>query len=495
MEESKVILNDEYRDLLTYFRLFMMRERGVLEKTGEEELKAIVARNARASEIESARELYNRGEVDADFYKSVYYAHRQDFAEAIKSGEAQRVDTPEEGPKLSPEFSELARYFRLSIARNRGEITPDERQELDEIIANNERAATLEDARKRLLAGELKPNNYEELVAVHRGALAQAIKDMYNAKEETKKEPVKEEKPELREPTKEDLEVKNPVKKPVPTLRVPNDEDIKIKIKKDEPVPTLRVPTEEDLRPKKSEPELRTPTEEDLRPKKSEPELRTPTGEDLRPKKSEPELRAPNEEDLKVKKNNNEELVNGIPKYGVNLTQEFRQLARYFTLSLIREKGDLQPEGAKELEALVNINERARALETTRNQYLAGNISEKSYREFHALQRSALAEAIRRATPTKDMNRYKEKTNENFNDPGPGSGPSGGSAEIDNMEDLQKVALARRAIRAYNEYQTITNSLGYSDINDLLEHFNFNTGKFKEKETSNERVATHERTR
>ena len=453
MEESKVTLNDEYKDLLTYFRLFMMRERGVLEKTGEEELKAIVARNARASEIESARELYNRGEVDADFYKSVYYAHRQDFAEALKNGEAQRVDNPDEGPNLSPEFQQLARYFRLSIARNRGDITPDERQELDEIIANNERASTLEDARKRLLGGELNPKNYEELVAVHRGALAQAIKDMYYGKKETKKEPVKEE-PELKEPTEEDLRVKNPVEKPVPTLRVPKAEDIKAKNKENEPVPTLKVPIEEELKPKNKEPELREPTKEDL----------------------------------KIKNNNNEVLIKNVPEPRVNLSPEFRQLARYFTLSLVREKGELLPEGAEELESLVNTNERAYALETARNQMLAGNLSEKKYREYHAFQRSALAEAIRRAGPAPDMNRYEEKTNGNFNNPGPSTGPSGGSGVLENIFDLEKVALARRAIRAYNEYQTITNSLGYSDINDLLEHFNFNTGKFKEREKSNERT-------
>ena len=449
MEESKIILNDEYKDLLTYFRLFMMRERGVLEKPGEEELKAIVARNARASEIESARELYNRGEVDADFYKSVYYAHRQDFANAIKNGEAQKNNSPvEKDSELSPEFKELARYFRLSIARNRGEITPEERDELDEIVANNERASVLEDARKRLLAGELNPANYEELVSVHRAALAQAIKDIYNAKEESKKEPVKEDKPELREPTEEDLRVKNP--EPVPTLRVPTEEDLKVKNEDKKEVPTLRVPTEEDLKPKIEEPELRQPTEEDLRPK-----------------------------------TNNEEVVNQMPKHMINLTPEFRQLARYFALSIIRDRGELLPEGAKELEQLVNNNERANALEAARNQCLAGNISQKSYREFHDMQRAALADAIRKATPVNEMNRAEEKPNANFNQPGPGTGPNGGSEMLDNMMDLQKVALARRAIRAYNEYQTITNGLGYSDINDLLEHFNFNTGKFKEKANTN----------
>ena len=466
MEESKIILNDEYKDLLTYFRLFMMRERGVLEKSGEEELKAIVARNARASEIESARELYNRGEVDADFYKSVYYAHRQDFAEAIKNGEAQKNNTPVENEsELSPEFKELARYFRLSIARNRGEITPEERDELDEIVANNERASVLEDARKRLLAGDLNPSNYEELVSVHRAALAQAIKDIYYAKEESKKEPVKEEKPELREPTEEDLRVKNPVKEPVPTLRVPTEEDLKVKEKKE--VPTLRVPTKEDLEPKAEKPELRTPTEEDLKPKVDNTGLRAPTEEDLKPK------------------NNKEEVVNQMPKHMINLTPEFRQLARYFALSIIRDRGELLPEGAKELEQLVNNNERANALDATRNQYLAGNISQKAYREFYDMQRAALADAIRKATPINDMNRTEEKPNTNFNQPGPGTGPNGGSNILDNMMDLQKVALARRAIRAYNEYQTITNSLGYSDINDLLEHFNFNTGKFKEKQETN----------
>ena len=497
MDETKKVLNDEYKDLVAYFRLSMIRDRGILDEHGLKQLQEIVARNPRAAEIESARSLYLRGEVNEDFYKHVYFAHRRDLAEAIKNGTAGKEEPVKtEEHELSKEFTDLARYFRLSIARNRGELTPEERDELDELIKNNERASVLEDARKRLLAGELNPDDYEKIVATHRGALAQAIKDLYYEKEKAKdtpsvKEPVPEKEEEKKVPTLEVTEEPKKERTPVPVLEVKEDN------KKVEPV---KAPKEKPKEPKTVNKKPKESALNKLREEKNKIAAKEKITDIVNKKEEEkptiePVVEQPKEINNKPSKMDEyyrrefkdafgsvKPTVQQVAPRMIPLPDEYRQLARYFRLSMIRDKGEMIPEGEKELLIIANTNERAHAIEETRNQYIMGNISEKSYREFYATQRAALADAIKKAGPSMPMQMDKTVNN---NNPGPQVPPSAAPANetvhIKEVMELQKGALARRAIRAYNEYQTITSALGYNDISDLLEHFNFNTGKFTEK--------------
>ena len=89
---------------------------------------------------------------------------------------------------------------------------------------------------------------------------------------------------------------------------------------------------------------------------------------------------------------------------GINLSEEYRELVRYFRLSMLRNRGMLPPEGLKELEEIVRKNERAAAVEEARKQMEAGNLSKEGYQKVHDVQRAALAEAIINASgPAPEM--------------------------------------------------------------------------------------------
>ena len=85
----------------------------------------------------------------------------------------------------------------------------------------------------------------------------------------------------------------------------------------------------------------------------------------------------------------------------VPLTDEFRELTRYFTLSKLRDRGNLTGRAKKDIDRAIkelrDRNERVLAIEETRDQFLEGNISEKSYREVYEFHRNALSEAIKAA--------------------------------------------------------------------------------------------------
>ena len=87
----------------------------------------------------------------------------------------------------------------------------------------------------------------------------------------------------------------------------------------------------------------------------------------------------------------------------VDIPDEFRSLARYFRLSILRNNGQLPPAGLKELDEIVQNNERAAAVEEAKRQMDNGNLSKENYQKVHDAQRAALAEAIVNAGPSQGM--------------------------------------------------------------------------------------------
>ncbi len=111
-EESRLNLSPEYRDLVRYFRLSMLRDRKVLPPSGLKELEEIVARNERAQAIEFTRGKYTSGEIDEDDYRKVYDVHRAALAEAIKNAERIVVNNNKEQEKEFPHVSQAGWYDR-----------------------------------------------------------------------------------------------------------------------------------------------------------------------------------------------------------------------------------------------------------------------------------------------------------------------------------------------------------------------------------------------
>ena len=176
---KKLNIGEEMEDLARYFRLSHLRDAGVLNPKAKEELDEIVARCERAAAIETARNEMLADNAKEEDYQRVYAEQRAALSEAIKNANTVEVEEKAKVKKLelSPEFSDLARYFRLSILRNNGQLPPKGIEELNEIVARNERAAAIEETRNQMLAGNrVTEKGYQQVYDVHRKALADEIK-------------------------------------------------------------------------------------------------------------------------------------------------------------------------------------------------------------------------------------------------------------------------------------------------------------------------------
>ena len=506
MNNKGINLSEEYRELVRYFRLSMLRNRGMLPPEGLKELEEIVRKNERAAAVESAWKEHEAGRLSDENYQLVHDTHRAALAEAIKNASQNEVE--EKKPELSPEFADLARYFRLSILRNKGQLPPAGLQELEEILARNERAQAIEETRTHLLDGSIKPEDYEKVVAFHRAALAEEIKKTFGrsneSKETTREEEKKvEPKPDYKREGEEQArqiirrqkeEEKKAELKPdykregeeqarqIINKEINNNNNKNVEPKndpnKDNWVPELygQIFAQQDQKDTNKEPERQPEPKEE--PKKDDnwvPELygqifaqqdknninnyektdhnnlkepipdpyanklpgKVPVDNNNIDKERLNKIKETIDKNLnnKVPNFNNQEstladnkkllsdlrkAINDIQKEekitpettmfkpqqqnSVDISDEYRSLARYFRLSILRNNGQLPPAGLEELDQIVSQNERAAAVEEARKQMEAGNLSKEGYQKVHDVQRAALAEAIINASgPAPEM--------------------------------------------------------------------------------------------
>ncbi len=96
-----------------------------------------------------------------------------------------------------------------------------------------------------------------------------------------------------------------------------------------------------------------------------------------------------------------EDKIEENAKETIPLTDEFRELTRYFTLTKLRNRGNLTGRVKKDVDRAIkqlsDRNDRILAIEETRNQFLEGKISEESYLKVYEFHRNALREAIKAA--------------------------------------------------------------------------------------------------
>jgi hypothetical protein len=295
-KENHVVLDEEFVDLARYFRLSILREKGVLPKSGEKEIKEIVDRNDRALAIEEARREYLAGNIGLESYEEVYNYQRNALNEAIKASnlvedepvaeeenvkeevkEEEPTEEKEEEAGLSDEFKELARYFRLAYLRDHKVLPPVGEEEIKLLENQNERVNALEEVRRQYLNNNISEEKYREFVELQRAALADAIKEA-------------------------------------------NERKAKVKV----------LTKEEKEEPVKRE-----------------------------------------------------------------LSPEYKELINYFRKNMLRNRGVLPPAGEKEIQELRERNERVAALEETREKFLAGDIKREDYEKVYTAQRNALNEAYR----------------------------------------------------------------------------------------------------
>jgi len=479
MNNNGINLSEEYRDLVRYFRLSMLRDRGMLPPEGLKELQEIVNRNERAAAVEAAWKEHEEGRLSDENFQLVHDTHRAALAEAIKNASQNEV-VEEKKPELSPEFADLARYFRLSILRNKGQLPPEGLKELDEIIARNERAQAIEETRNHLLDGTIKPEDYERVVASHRAALAEEIKKTFgqNNNEVTRQEEPKNENHDYKREAEEQArqlmrkatenEKNTNVTKPNPQVDYKREgeeqakqlfeKELNEEVKKEVPDTNKEVDNNKNYQKPKDNfvPELYgqifakqlPPNDvnkyEDKQNDNRKEEFKDPS---INESPNKPNLDNNNNIDKDrlnkiketIEKNLNDKVDSfknpGVPETDnkkllsdlrkaindiqkdekitpqttmfkeqhqnrIEISDEYRELARYFRLSILRNNGQLPPAGLEELDKIVSQNERAAAVEEARKQMEAGNLSQENYQKVHDVQRAALAEAIINASDT-----------------------------------------------------------------------------------------------
>ncbi len=492
MNNNGINLSEEYRDLVRYFRLSMLRDRGMLPPEGLKELQEIVNRNERAAAVEAAWKEHEEGRLSDENFQLVHDTHRAALAEAIKNASQNEV-VEQDKPELSPEFADLARYFRLSILRNKGQLPPEGLKELEEIIARSERAQAIEETRAHLLDGSIKPEDYERVVASHRAALAEEIKKTFGrvnnepahdkivvpeeimnwreripateeqARElrrineeieknpkETQNEPEVDYKREGEEQAKQlfEKELKEEVKKELPDTNKNVDISKNYQKPEDNFVPELYgqifarqlPPNDINEYDKVADNNHKEPIENpevnqvpnislaDLNnniEKEKINKIRETIEKNLNNKVEPFKNQEVPETDNKKLLSDLRKAINDIQKdekitpqttmfeerqqNSVDISDEYRGLARYFRLSILRNNGQLPPAGIEELNQIVAQNERAAAVEEARKQMEAGNLSKENYQKVHDVQRAALAEAIINAgqAPEKEQGRSR----------------------------------------------------------------------------------------
>ena len=180
-EKSGDVLSSEYRELADYFRKSILRNKGQLPPVGLKEIENLAANNEMIREIENARAKMLSGELKEKEYEDIYSKYREKLTEEILKKNTLVNESLNENKKeksgdvLSSEYRELADYFRKSILRNKGQLPPVGLKEIENLAANNEMIREIENARAKMLSGELKEKEYEDIYSKYREKLTEEI--------------------------------------------------------------------------------------------------------------------------------------------------------------------------------------------------------------------------------------------------------------------------------------------------------------------------------
>ena len=264
IEQNRLEIGQEFRDLAEYLRLDLIRGNNALPPTGLkriEELKADervngleIARNNVLAAMERVNEIADPNSQEAinarrdlrdrkKEYEDLRARYRAELAEAIKN--ANKEEEVEEGKitpetttfkpveqnrlNLSEEDREFAEYLRLNILRAKKQLPPVGLKRIEELTEKNERVSALERARANVISAmdevnsfedkessdaklaevrlEKRQAEYEKLHAEYRKQLAEAIRVATNlANEEENKEQLERNETLQEEPNKESEE-------------------------------------------------------------------------------------------------------------------------------------------------------------------------------------------------------------------------------------------------------------------------------------------------
>ena len=208
---EKPRLPKEFEELELYFDIDDARKMGFFNDQAKEELQRLRSVNKRVNEIELAREAMAIGRNTPQEYAETYNRHRAAYREAkneankiLESVDIEKaVDKPKmkilKEPKLPKEFTELNLFYMIDDARKMGFFNDQAKEELLDLINNNERVREIELAREAMAIGRNTPQEYAEVYDRHRADYREAVNNYNREIEEYKAQLNLYAKPEIKE--------------------------------------------------------------------------------------------------------------------------------------------------------------------------------------------------------------------------------------------------------------------------------------------------------
>jgi hypothetical protein len=476
-QSHSIDLSEEFREFARYLRLSMLRDRNILPPAGLKELDDIINVNERASALEHAKQLLKENKITEEEYYALYDSYRKELKDAIieannrrelaEEEEVQEEQKSDEQKDLLPKlYRDYARYLRLSILRDKNVLPPSGLKELEEIVATNELAASVENAKRLLKDKLISEEDFEELKNKYRKELMDeavkvtAAKNEENVAEVEELEEKKNEEPPKKDYTDEDLnklenDILNENNELNKSDEVNNDKWAPIK---NDPILNFIYDTFKNNEDKDIKPEIVAADDETKRlleeNEKLVEELERNVKEDFfNEEKNEEPIEEEKEEKVEDK---TEKVTSHEEEKGLEISKEFKDLARYFKLRILRDRnGSLTEEEQKEYDNLVATNERAEAIEATENELKKNNISKETFDKFYNYQKQQLMAAVSE-TAKRKKELEKQAEAEEHDEP-----------EKEDADDTLR--LMRETVDHYIAYQKGLNKLGVSNMNELME--------------------------
>ena len=185
-------LDKESQDIDLYFTLVSAREEGNLSEEDTRQLQSIVSKYEWAKQVEEAYQEYKNGLITRVDYMRVYvpilYKLQDKIDEYTRKDnhlldDEEKLEEESHGLELPPDIKEYARYLKLRYLADRGQLSEEENKELYEIISRNERAASLEIAKRLLSDSKITKEDYYRVYDKYRKELKDAILEANEVRE------------------------------------------------------------------------------------------------------------------------------------------------------------------------------------------------------------------------------------------------------------------------------------------------------------------------
>ncbi len=416
IDEHGLVLPEDISEYTRYLRLKMLEDKNQLSDIEKKELYEIISRNERAADLEIAKRLYDDNKISKDEYHAVYDKFKNEVKNAIleankdrEEKEAEEEKNTEDRYELPNEYKDYLKYLKLSILKDSKTISTTGQQELEEIIANNDMAKEIEEAKKALKNDKITKEELDEKLKKYREKINNAAIELTQKRNEVEEKNKKEYSDEELSKLEEDIINENNEIIEEEAIVNENNENIKDEdgfnpIKRDPYLDfiynmfngkkitkidnsnldkvELDVSKNDDTKTNHMDEYYEKEfAKEPVKKPETRPIIENP--QDKMDEYYNKEFRVPVDE---PKKEDNEKNTSQKEEKG-NEEKEFKALAKYLKLRILRNRnGSLTDEEQKEYDKALEISERAKAIEEVEEHHVSKEkLEEFIYRHKRAL--------------------------------------------------------------------------------------------------------------